>query len=231
MVPARGAEHAQQPVLQRQADALVVGRVLGFGVDADAPALLARLALGQLDHLGQRGNLELAVEGLVAVAQGLHGAQLLDLRQGEVAGEETVRGHAVEHHGAAARRELRQVLDVGGVDQVGLVPRDELAVLGGHQVRLDVVGAQLDAQRIGLQRVVGQVAAGAAAVADHQRRILGAAPAALFLVMRRRRQRGCQHQAHAQHRQAQLLLGRCRHSTHASSPLLVGRAAEGRGRP
>jgi hypothetical protein len=45
------------------------------------------------------------------------------------------------------------------------VARDQVAVLGGHEVGLDVVGAEFDAQRIRLQRVLGQIAAAAAAVA------------------------------------------------------------------
>jgi len=49
------------------------------------------------------------------------------------------------------------------------VARDQVAILGRDQIRLDVVGAQLDAERIGLQRVLGQVAAAAAPVADDQR--------------------------------------------------------------
>jgi hypothetical protein len=50
------------------------------------------------------------------------------------------------------------------------VARDQVPVLGGHQIRLDVVGPEFDAQRIRLQRVLGQVAAAATAVADHQGR-------------------------------------------------------------
>ena len=42
--------------------------------------------------------------------------------------------------------------------------RDEHAVLGRDQVRLDVVGAELDAERVVLERVVGEVAGRAAAV-------------------------------------------------------------------
>ena len=47
---------------------------------------------------------------------------------------------------------------------------DQVPVLGGDEVGLDVVGAHLDRQRVALERVVGQVA-GRAAVADDEREI------------------------------------------------------------
>ena len=115
------------------------------------------------------GILKRAVELLAALGHRLDRAELLDLGQREVARPEAVGRHAVDHLDAAPVVELRQAGDVGGGDQVGLVARDQVAVLGGDQIGLDVVGAQLDAQRIGLQRVLGQVAVAAAAVADDQR--------------------------------------------------------------
>jgi hypothetical protein len=66
-------------------------------------------------------------------------------------------------------RKLRQARHIGGIEQVGFMARDQMAVLGGHQIGLHIVGTEFDAQRIGLQRVFGQVAAAAAAVADDQR--------------------------------------------------------------
>ena len=153
------------------------------------------LRFTNVDHLGERRDLEPPVEGRAALGQRLHRAQLLDLGEREVGGEEAGLGHAVEHDRALARGELRQVLHVGGVDQVRLVARDQVAVLGGHEVGLDVVGAQLDAQRVGLERVLGQVAAGAAAVADDQRATLRAVVAVVVAERQtgRRRQRASQH--------------------------------------
>jgi len=170
VVPARTRQRVEQTVFQRQADLLVVGGVLGLGVDADRAARLVRLALGQGDDFFQRRNLELAVEGRAACAYLLGGTELLDLGQREVARPPAVGGYAVQHHGAAAGGKLRQAGDVGGGDEVGLMARDQVAVLGRHEVGFDEVGAEFDAQRIGLQRVLGQVAAAAAAVADDQRR-------------------------------------------------------------
>ena len=73
--------------------------------------------------------------------------------------------------------------------------RDQHAVLGRDKVRLDVVCAELDAQRVVLQRVVGQVAGGTAAVADDQRGIVGVA---LGLGLAGRRQ--CGHRGGRQQR-------------------------------
>jgi len=64
--------------------------VLHLGVDADLPALLLALALGERDDLLERRDLELAVELLQAVAEVLHRAQPLDLREGEVGSEKAL---------------------------------------------------------------------------------------------------------------------------------------------
>ena len=67
--------------------------------------------------------------------------------------------------------ELGMARHVGRAGDVGLVASDEVPVLRGHQIRFDVVGAELDREGVSLQRVVGQVARGAA-VPDHERRRL-----------------------------------------------------------
>ena len=41
-------EDAHEPALERQAEVLVEGRVLGLGVDADRPVVLLGLALDQV---------------------------------------------------------------------------------------------------------------------------------------------------------------------------------------
>jgi hypothetical protein len=53
------------------------------------------------------------------------------------------------------------------------VAGDQVAVLGRDEIGLDVVGAELDRQGVALERVVGQIAGGAA-VADDEG-LLGAA--------------------------------------------------------
>jgi hypothetical protein len=59
------------------------------------------------------------------------------------------------------------------------VARDEDAILRRHEVRLDEIGAELDAERVILERVVGKIPGGAAAMADDERRGLALAPAAV----------------------------------------------------
>jgi hypothetical protein len=93
--------------------------------------------------------------------------QRAQLRQREVRGEPAGDRGAVDDGGAPPRGELRALRDVGGGRDVGLVPRDQLAVLRRHQVRLDHVGAELDREAIGLERVFRAVARGAA-VGDHE---------------------------------------------------------------
>ena len=188
-------QRAHERLLERQADALEVARMLGFRIHADRPPRRRTAAPGvrlgaaalvglhdELQHLVERRHLEHAVEARVGGAQrgqSLAGAQRLQLGEREVLGEPAGDRHAVDRLRGLARCELGTIDHVGGGfahravgiedrDRV-LVPRDEHAVLGDHEVGLDVVGALLDGHPVGGQRVFGQVAAGAA-VADDQRR-------------------------------------------------------------
>src|SRR6267142_3186512 len=169
-IPAGGVQDAREPALERQADRLVVRRVLGLGVDADGAALVPRLSLDEGDDLLERRDLKAAVELRRPVGEGLHGAQRLDLAQREVRREPAVVRGPVDDRDAPAPGELGPSAHVGGGDQVGLVARDEMAVLRRHEIRLDEVGAQLDGEGIPLERVVGQVTRGTP-VADDERRL------------------------------------------------------------
>jgi hypothetical protein len=164
--PARFRVSTRGP--EGQTDGLVVGRMLGLRVDADRTALLLRLALHEVDDLLEGGNLELPVELLRAIPEVLDGAELLDLGQREVGREPAFVGDPVDHHGALAGGELRMVLHVGGEDEVRLMPRDQVAILGHDEVGLDVVGAELDGERVPLQGVGGEISMGAS-MADDQR--------------------------------------------------------------
>jgi hypothetical protein len=113
-------------------------------------------------------DLEAAVELLRTLGERLDGAKRLDLGQREIRGELALFGEAVDDRDAATARELRPCRHICGRDHIGLVARDEVTVLRRDEVGLDVVGAELDGQRVALQRVVGQVA-GRAAVADDER--------------------------------------------------------------
>ena len=83
------AQRLEQPVLERQAEREMERRMLGLRIDADRAAALRRLALGQVENFFERRNLEAAVVLLRARRIRLHRAQLLDLGEREVAGEES----------------------------------------------------------------------------------------------------------------------------------------------
>ena len=163
-----------EPPLERKADALEVGRVLGLGIDPDRPVQLLALPGDQVEHLVQRGHLEPPVVAGVLRPDSRHpllGAQGLELGEGEVLGEPAGDGDAVDGLGGAARGELGVVGDVGRRADLVLVPGDQHAVLGGDQVRLDVVGAHPDRQVVGGQGVLRAVAR-RTPVADDQRLLL-----------------------------------------------------------
>src|SRR5262245_21430339 len=58
-------EHLQQTWLEREFDRTEMTGMLCLGIDPDRAALFLALALGKIDHLLQRGNLEDAVPALV----------------------------------------------------------------------------------------------------------------------------------------------------------------------
>lgn len=75
--------------------------------------------------------------------------------------------------------------------------RDEIAVLRRDQIRLDVVRAELDRERVALQRVRGQVAMGAA-VPDDERLVLVFFPVIRFPRIAWRCRNGAQHRRREQ---------------------------------
>jgi hypothetical protein len=90
-----------------------------------------------------------------------------------VAGErrhELAHRHAVDDPRGAARCELRVCRYVGGAADLVLVPRDQHPIAAHHQIRLEVVGAVLEGEKIRRQRVLGDVAARAAMTDDDRKR-------------------------------------------------------------
>jgi hypothetical protein len=65
---------------------------------------------------------------------------------------------------------------VGGGLDVRLVAGDEMPVAGHHEIGFDEVGAELDANRIVLECVVGEIGGGTAAMPDDERRLEAVAP-------------------------------------------------------
>ncbi len=160
-----GLQGGQERLLERQADRVEVGRVLGLRVDAHVPPL------GQGDHLREGGDLVEAVErgvGGPQVRDALLGPQRPQLGQREVLGEPAGQRDAVDDLGGPPAGELGVGGHVGRARDLVLVAGYEHVVLGRHQVRLDEVGPHGDGQLVGGKGVLGPVAAGAA-VGEHQR--------------------------------------------------------------
>src|SRR3954464_3852138 len=76
----------------------------------------------------------------------------------------------------------------GGGNEVRLVARDEVAVLGGDEIRLDVIRAELDCKRVALEGMRRQVAV-RAAMADDQRPGLVRVSIVILARLHRRRHR------------------------------------------
>ena len=93
-------------------------------------------------------------------------AQGLDFGEREVLGEPP--GHRLPVDGPGALAIRKPLGDVGGAADFVLVAGDEHAVLGRDEIGLDEIRAHLDREAVGLERVLGPMAAGAA-VADDQR--------------------------------------------------------------
>ena len=70
--------------------------------------------------------------------------------------------NTVEPRRPPSSRELGPLRDIRGLGDVGLVPRDQTAVAGGDEIGLNEIGAHLDGEPIGLERVFRSVPGGAA---------------------------------------------------------------------
>ena len=68
----------------------------------------------------------------------------------------------VDQHRPPSSRELGPLRDIRGLGDIGLVPSDQMAIPGGHEIGFDEIGAHLDGEPIGLERVFRSVAGGAA---------------------------------------------------------------------
>ena len=171
LVEAVALQRPHERLLERQPDAAEVRRVLRLRVDADLAAQPLREPLAQVEHLLQRRDLVEPVvrRGVARPDRGdpLLGAQRLELRKREVLDEEALERRAVDRLLGPPVGELLVLRDIGRVLDLGLVARDEHAVLRDRQVGLDVVGAQARGEPVGGERVLRPVA-GRAAVPDHE---------------------------------------------------------------
>ena len=119
-------------------------------------------ARGLTKYFPVRKGLLNRVSGHVRAVDGVD----LTIRQGEILGEPPRHRLAVDQMGGLAAAELRPVGNIGRAADLRLVAADEVPVPGGHQVRLDEVGALVDRPLIAGQRMFGPFAAGTA-MGDH----------------------------------------------------------------
>ena len=175
------AQRADERLLEPEAQAAEVRRVLELRDDPDAAAELAAEPVAHVDDLLEGGDLVAPVVERVARAergQPLLRAQRLELGEREVLREPLVgERDAVDDLRRPAVRELRVVRDVRGAADRRLVAHDELTVLGRDQVGLDVVGAHPRGEPVGAERVLRPVAGCAAMAVDRGR--VGAVAAAV----------------------------------------------------
>ena len=186
-VPAVFAERGEQRLLQRQLDVAEIGRMLGLGIDTDVTSARRAELLRERDDLVERRNLKLAV------------VRVRPRRRSRSRARSVLISASVKSSAEPAGQRLaidrlrplaigKAIGDVGRAADLVLVPRDEDAVFGRDEIRLDEVGAHLDRQPVGLQRVLGPMAAGAAVRDDERPRRHG---------RRHGRRRGSHHQTRA----------------------------------
>jgi hypothetical protein len=76
-IPAGRPEHLEEPVLQRQTDRLVIGRMLRLRIDADRASRFLGLLLRQGDDLLEGRDVESTVELLRALGEWLDARKVL----------------------------------------------------------------------------------------------------------------------------------------------------------
>ena len=160
----------QQWLLHRQTQLLEVGGVLGFGINSDLATGGQFHGSHQFQHIDQGGNRELAIEAAFAgshLGNAFHGAQGLDFRQGEILAEPPAHGSAVDLPDGAPSREPWSLGHIRGPVEHVVMSRDQMAVAGHHQIRLDEIRALQNGRGVGGEGVFGQIAAGAAMSDDN----------------------------------------------------------------
>src|SRR5947207_10491950 len=171
-------QRLDERLLHGEANAREVARMLGLGINAHRTPFTAVVHRAQQDEdLFQRRHLEHAIEARIAgpyPRDALSRPQRLQFRDREVLAEPAADRSAVDDLGRLARREFRSLGNVGRGADLVLMARHQHAVFRHDEIGLDVVGALLDRNEIGGQRVLGQIAAGAA-MSDDERLRQGAA--------------------------------------------------------
>ena len=106
--------------------------------------------------------------GRPQLRQPFPGVEGLQLRKREILGEPAGDRLSLDRLGRATRGELRVIGDVGGAADLIFVPGDQMPVFGRYDIGLDEVGALVQRQRIGSERVLRPLPR-RAAMADNER--------------------------------------------------------------
>ena len=145
--------------------------MLRLRVEANRSSTALALAPGEVGDLLERRDPEPPVERGTArpnLRKPLARPKGSQLVEREVLREPAGQRDAVDHLRRSPVRELRMGGDVRRAADLVLVPRDQDAVLRGHHVGLDEIGALLDRQLVARERVLRPVAR-RAAVGDDDR--------------------------------------------------------------
>ena len=160
-------------LLERKPDRAEVGRVLRLRVEPDRMPAALPGAAGQVDDVFECWDPELAVERGIARPkfwQPLARPKGSQLVEREVLREPAGQRNAVDDLRRSPVRELGMGGDVCRAADLVLVPRDQDAVLRGHQIGLDEIGPLLDRQLVARERVLRPVARRAAMADDDRMR-------------------------------------------------------------
>src|SRR6267154_3832239 len=139
-------------------------RMLGVRIDAD-PRPRTASPIGfrhQFQDFIEGWNGEAAVEVAVSWTQRrqpLTRTQTPDLRQGEVFGEPTRHGLAIDDLSATPDSEFRMCRHIGGPSDLVLVACNQYAVAGHDQIRLDVVGSLFDRELVAFEGMLWALSA------------------------------------------------------------------------
>lgn len=164
----RGIEGGDQPVCHRVADRGEVGRGFHLEFQPDRAGQFGGQPGSEGEDLRKAGHgIRIIVRGAAQAAQRLTGQQLPQFDEGEILGEPAVLRGALDQLGGAPLGESAAGRDIGRDTQLVLVACDEVAVRRRHDVDLEGVRPQADAEFVCRERVFGQIAARTAVGDDH----------------------------------------------------------------
>src|SRR5262249_60078013 len=122
---------------ERQADPSEIGRMLRLGIDANGAPDDVTKRLNDVEYLVERRHRELSVIRVRAGRQALACPEALDFGNSEVFTEPA--GHRLTVDGLGPLSIWKPLGGISRRADLVFMPRDQHAVLGGHQVGLDEV--------------------------------------------------------------------------------------------